>query len=268
MRLPIAPNPTTATDVMTSSSTHPVYPYDADMTIDYTSHLRADGERMASAVGKDLDAHVPTCPAWNVAKLTIHTGQHHRWVADAIRKGGPAPDEPGKPGLRDDALVEWFREGWSDLADLLDRVDDDAPAWTWSGDNRAGFWRRRTTLETLVHRWDAENAVGSPTPLDPELAADGVDEMLFVMAAQGAYHGAPFRMILKTSDAGGAWTVDLDDGHAPLSSKGAVEEDGLLVVGGRAEDVLLFLWGRRGAEAVELHGDEDDRTALLQWVDE
>ncbi len=136
------------------------------MTLDYTAHLRRDGEEMACAVALDLDAHVPTCPAWNVAKLTIHTGQHHRWVADAVRKGGAAPEEPDRPGLRGDALVEWFRAGWTELADLLDSRDDDAPAWSWSGDNRVGFWRRRTALETLVHRWDAQNAVGDAAPLD------------------------------------------------------------------------------------------------------
>ena len=238
------------------------------MTIDYAAHLRSDGEKMARAVARDLDAHVPTCPEWNVAKLTIHTGQHHRWVADAIRKRGAAPENPPKPGLRDAALVEWFRDGWSDLADLLDTVEDDAPAWTWSGDDRAGFWRRRTTLETLVHRWDAENAAGAATPLDPELASDGIDEMLFVMAAQGAYHGAPFRMCLTTSDAGGAWTAELADGQTPRASRGAAQDDGVLEVTGRAEDVLLFLWGRRGAESVELRGDGAARAALLQWVAE
>src|SRR3712207_288750 len=185
------------------------------MTIDYTAHLREDGELMARAVARDLDAHVPTCPAWNVAKLTIHTGQHHRWVADAIRRRGEPPENPGKPGLRGDALVEWLREGWRDLAGLLDATDDAAPAWSWSGDNRAGFWRRRTALETTVHRWDAENAVGEPGPLDPELAADGIDEALFVMAGRGgAYSGRAVRMAVVTTDTGGRWTLALRDGAA------------------------------------------------------
>ena len=155
------------------------------MTIDYTGQLRTNGELMATAVARDLDAHVPSCPEWNVAKLTIHTGQHHRWVADAVRGGGKVPDDPPKPGLRGDELVEWFRQGWADLADLLDASDDETLAWSWSGDNRIGFWRRRTSLETLIHRWDAQNAIGEITALDPELAADTVDEMFFVMGPDG-----------------------------------------------------------------------------------
>jgi uncharacterized protein (TIGR03083 family) len=241
------------------------------MSLDYTVHLRSDGEKMALAVAADLDAHVPTCPAWNVAKLTIHTGQHHRWVADAIRKRGEVPDEPGKPGLRDDALVEWFRDGWRDLADLLDTVADEDPAWTWSGDNRAGFWRRRTALETLVHRWDAENATGRPTPLDPGLSADGIDEMLFVMMGDGVYTGPRFRMGVSASGLTRVWSVDVEDGQTPRAavSDGPVAPGhGVVTVAGAAEDVLLFLWGRRGQEAVTLDGDDAARAALLAWLSE
>ncbi|HYP24258.1 MAG TPA: maleylpyruvate isomerase family mycothiol-dependent enzyme [Actinomycetota bacterium] len=239
------------------------------MTIDYTAHLRADGERMTLAVGRDLDAHVPTCPAWNVAKLTIHTGQHHRWVADAVRKRGEMPEDPPKPGLRGDELVEWFREGWRDLADLLDTVGEDDPAWSWSGDNRAGFWKRRTALETLVHRWDAENAVGSAGALDPELAADGIDEALFVMTGEGgAYDGVAFRMVVTTSDAGGPWTLELVDGRLPRASRELATGDDVVTVSGTAGDVLLFLWGRHGAEAVALDGSEEAKAALLRWTDE
>jgi uncharacterized protein (TIGR03083 family) len=234
------------------------------VTLDYASHLRSDGEKMACAVARDLDAHVPTCPAWNVAKLTIHTGQHHRWVADAVRKRGAEPDDPPKPGLRGDALVEWFREGWRDLAGLLDGVGDDEPAWTWSGDNRAGFWKRRTSLETLVHRWDAENATGEGGPLDPELATDGVDEMLFVMVGQGgAYHGPR----LRVGDTAGAWTLDLEDGRPPRTSSGAAGGADVDVAG-KAGDVLLFLWGRYGADAVHIDGDDAARAALLRWMSE
>lgn len=222
---------------------------------------------MARAVAVDLDAHVPTCPAWNVAKLTIHMGQHHRWVADAVRKRGEPPEEPGKPGLRGDALVAWLREGWATLADLLDSVDDDAPAWTWSRDQRAGFWRRRTALETLVHRWDAQNAVGTPSPLDPALSADGIDEIFFVMIGQGAYDGAAFDMNVSPLDADGSWSLRVEDGKVPDASRAPLDDPDL-TVRGRAEDLLLFLWGRRGCETVEIAGRADATDALLRWVAE
>ena len=243
-------------------------PYDGPVTIDYTAHLRSDGEKMARAVARDLDAHVPTCPAWNVAKLTIHTGGHHRWVADAVRKRGEVPVDPAKPGLRGDALVEWFRDGWRDLADLLEGVGDDDPAWSWAGDNRAGFWKRRTALETLVHRWDAENAVGEGGPLDPELAADGIDEVLFVMVGDESHSGPSFRVVVTTTDTGGRWTLDLTKGEKPHAARDVAEGDDVATVSGTAADVLLFLWGRHGPDAVDIGGDEAVQAALLAWVAE
>jgi uncharacterized protein (TIGR03083 family) len=235
------------------------------MAIDYTGHLRSNGEKMALAATRDLDAHVPTCPDWNVAKLTIHTGQHHRWVADAVRRGGDPPESPPKPGLRGSALVEWFRQGWHDLADLLDGSDDETPAWSWAGDNRVGFWRRRTALETLVHRWDAENAVGTASGLDPELAADGIDEMLFVMMPNGgAYGGEPLKVALETTDAPAAWTLQLEPGEPIRAGRGAGR--GSVSVAGSAENLLLFLWGRYGPQAVEISGDPEHVAALLAWM--
>jgi hypothetical protein len=86
---------------------------------------------------------------------------HHRWVADAVRGGGDPPPEPSKPGLRGDELIDWFRRGWAELADLLDEMDDETPAWSWSGDNRVGFWRRRTALETLVQQMGCRERYGN-----------------------------------------------------------------------------------------------------------
>jgi uncharacterized protein (TIGR03083 family) len=236
------------------------------VSIDYTDQLRHNGELMARAVARDLDAHVPSCPDWNVAKLSIHTGQHHRWVADAIRRGGEPPERPAKPGLRGDELVEWFRVGWSELADLLDTSDDESPAWSWSGDNRVGFWRRRTALETLVHRWDAENAVGDTSPLDPTLSSDCVDEMLFVMAPAGGwtYKGPAARVRLATTDTDDSWTMTLEDGKTPAVARGS---DGSpdVTFEATAADLSLFLWGRLGSDVAKVSGDDALADSVVRW---
>jgi uncharacterized protein (TIGR03083 family) len=239
------------------------------VTIDYTGQLRTNGELMATAVARDLDAHVPSCPEWNVAKLTIHTGQHHRWVANAVRGDGKVPDDPPKPGLRGDELVEWFRQGWADLADLLDASDDETPAWSWSGDNRIGFWRRRTSLETLIHRWDAENATGEITALDPELAADTVDEMLTVMAPDGdwKYKGPDARVRIAASDFDAAWTIALADDETPEVTRGS-DGDVDVTVEAAAQDLSLFLWGRKGSDAVNVTGDEALKGSVVAWLEE
>ena len=239
------------------------------MTIDYTGQLRTNGELMATAVARDLDAHVPSCPEWNVAKLTIHTGQHYRWVADAVRGGGKVPDDPPKPGLRGDELVQWFRQGWIDLADLLDASDDETPAWSWSGDNRIGFWRRRTSLETLIHRWDAENATGEITALDPELAADAVDEMLTVMGPDGdwKYKGTDTSVRIAASDIDAAWTIALADGATPEVTRGS-DGDVDVTVEATAEDLGLFMWGRKGSDALNVTGDDALTGSVVAWLEE
>ena len=239
------------------------------MPIPYTSHLRSDGELLAQAAARDLDAHVPTCPDWNVAKLVIHTGGHHRWVADAVRGGGKPPPEPKKPGLRGDELLEWFRAGWRELADLLDASDDATTAWSWSGDNRVGFWRRRTACETLVHRWDAENAFGEPSPLDAELARDGVDEMFTVFAREpeGAYEGPDARVGLKTD--GATWILGLEHGKTPAFAPATGDAEATDVrIEARAEDLLLFLWGRLGRDVLTVSGDGDLAASILDWLED
>ena len=239
------------------------------MAIDYTKHLRSDGDLMSTAVARDLDAHVPSCPDWNVAKLTIHTGQHHRWVADAVRGRGVPPGNPPKPGLRGDELVEWFRQGWDELADLLEVTDDATRAWSWSGDNRVGFWRRRTSLETLVHRWDAENATGTPTPFDPVLSVDLVDEMFDVHGPHGGweYTGKSARVHLATTDADGVWTLLLKDGETPVVVR---EREGPpdVTVEARAEDLGLFFWGRVGPDVLTTSGDEALTDHIVSWLAE
>jgi uncharacterized protein (TIGR03083 family) len=241
------------------------------MDIDYTKNLRADGEKMAQAAARDLDAHVPTCPEWNVAKLVIHTGQHHRWVADAVRGGGTPPPDPGKPGLRGEELIEWFRRGWRELADLLDESDDETPAWSWSGDNRVGFWRRRTALETVVHRWDTENAVGTGTTLDATLAADGIDEVFFVMMAgdDSPYKGASGLVELATIDTPGAWVLHLEDGKKATASRGSGDRSSgaaIATISAPAERMLLFVWGRLGPEAVTIDGDMSLFEDFHRWA--
>ena len=44
----------------------------------------------------------------------------------------------------------------------------------WADDKTVGYIRRRQAHEALIHRLDAELTAGAVTPLDPDLAADGV----------------------------------------------------------------------------------------------
>lgn len=239
------------------------------MAIDYCSHLRQNGELFVAGARRDMDAHVPSCPEWNVGKLTIHLGIHHRWVAEAVRGGGEAPGNPAKPGLRGDELLQWLSDGVEDLAKLLDESDDATTVWTWSDDKTIGFWRRRTSLETLVHRWDAENATGDTTPMDPEIAADCADEMLTVFVpdagAEATYRGPGGSAVIRPSDFDRPWSLQLEDERVPVLTQG--EPSGAdVTVTASAEDLALLLWGRTKQDVLEVTGDPAIADSFVKWL--
>ena len=53
--------------------------------------------------------------------------------------------------------------------------------WTWTPDHTVGFWSRRMAHEVAVHRWDAQGAAGDPSPIERELAVDGIQEVFDLM---------------------------------------------------------------------------------------
>ncbi|WP_328768346.1 maleylpyruvate isomerase family mycothiol-dependent enzyme [Streptomyces sp. NBC_00286] len=136
----------------------------------------------------DLAVTVPTCPDWTLRELAVHVGGAHRWVEHIVRTGateevqdsqvpdfaGPEHDDPA-------ALDAWLAEGAEKTAATLRTAGPEAAAWTWSWERTAGFWARRMTLETVIHRADAAIAAGAPYELAPELAADAIDEWLQIV---------------------------------------------------------------------------------------
>jgi len=234
----------------------------------YLSALSSDGEALAASAQRNLGASVPSCPGWTTADLVRHTGVVHRHKAEAIRCGGTAyPKDlawvPAPAGA--EALFAWYREGLADLLDVLDAPPDQA-AWSWAGDHRVAFWQRRMAQETLVHRWDAQAAVGQTTPLSAELAADGVDEYLDVWLPRAEQRDdTPSGTVhVHATDADGEWLVRLDEGTVVLTRAHA---RGDVALRGRAEDLLLVLWRRRPLDAVEVLGDRTLAEDLLAWPD-
>jgi hypothetical protein len=80
--------------------------------------------------------------------------------------------------------VDWLSEAHARLLAMFARSEPTTPSYTWwPRDQTVGFWARRMAHETAVHRFDAELADGTPTPIKADLAADGVDEILGVTLA-------------------------------------------------------------------------------------
>jgi hypothetical protein len=125
--------------------------------------------------------------------------------------------------------------------------------------------------ETLVHRWDAEAGAGrleaGTSSMEPSVAADGVDEMLDVfVSATRALHGSPAGPAVRIccTDADGDWYLDLAE--AGERTVHAEPVDVALTMRGRAEALLLLLWGRLDADTagVDLEGDPE---VLTRWAE-
>jgi len=223
---------------------------------DYISALRSNGNAAAQAA-RDLpmETTVPSCPEWNLRDLAHHLGSHHRWVAGNLDQppAGKAFKRREEPPA-DEAIPDWLEAGAEMLATKLAATDPAKPCWTWVPfDDSVGFWARRTTHETAMHRWDAQNAGSAVDAIDAELAADGVDEYLGIL---DAFRGRRFpeagSIHLHSTDTPGEWLVRLDAEGIQLTREHA---KGDVAVRGPASDVLLVLMGRKTMGAVDVFGE-------------
>lgn len=215
-------------------------------------HLRRELNTFEGLLAGDLGAPIEHCGDWTLHDLAEHLGRSNRWAAvAAVEKHGdhraaPAPREPAE-------LVAWFHESSERLLSALDR-DPAEPAWTFFPPHTVGFWRRRRCLEALIHRWDAENALGVTSHFDPELAGEGIAEVIDTMVPRQIEHGrtsGPTHAIrLAATDAGESWLLGPGEPIATISAT--------------AQELLLLLWKR--APADDRFSWAGDREAALEVV--
>lgn len=229
----------------------------------YLAHLAADGARMAElARTADLTARVPTCPDWDLQQLLEHTGMVHRWQTAVVRDDLDHEPWPLPEGLAlqpGEDLAEWFQRGVDEAVAAMGAAEPHEHRWTWfPPDQTAGWYHRRITQETFVHRVDAELAAGVPvSAMDAELAVDGIDEFCDVMIAaanleQQAIGGTGQTLHLHATDADGEWLLTMHADHVDVE-RGHAKGDA--AVRGPAGDLLLFAWGRDPSPAIETFGD-------------
>ncbi|MFD5031428.1 maleylpyruvate isomerase N-terminal domain-containing protein [Streptomyces sp. NPDC058405] len=238
-----------------------------DQIIEQTDRLRA------VLVGADLSVSVPSCPDWTLGQLARHVGGAHRWAETIVRTRAEeavpddqVPDAEGPGDAEPAALDAWLAEGAEKAAATLRAAGPDAPVWSWGWDRSAGFWARRMTHETVVHRADAALAAGIAYEAEPEVAADTIDEWLQCVAFAQA-HGDAEAAELR----GGGRSIHLHATDAPdgLDAEWLIEfgEDGFswrrghekatVALRGPLSDVLRVFYRRLPADSdrVEVLGD-------------
>jgi uncharacterized protein (TIGR03083 family) len=245
--------------------------------ITYTEAIRANGRALASAATQaGPEAKVPTCPDWTVRDLVQHLGGVHRWATSIVATPRVEPwnvDLPEVVGTwpSDADLADWLNDGADALATTLEAADPALECYTFlAATSPLAMWSRRQAHETAIHRLDAEHAVvgsgdASAVPslvFDPELAADGIDELLTLMVPRRLRRERPEvegTVLFHAADAGRAWLVQLKRGEIPeVGPAGDLEADASVV--GTADAVYRAAWHRPSTAIIT--GDRDLVEAL------
>jgi len=226
--------------------------------------LAGDGALLSGTARRDLDAAVPPCPGWAVRDVLTHTAEVYEHKLACIALGAaPKPWPPQWPADRDP--LDWYADAHHRLLDVLTSTDPATPAYSWwPPDQTVGFWVRRMAQETAVHRVDVQSAFDAVTPIDDELATDGVDEVLVVMLsgdwAEAPVDPAAVGKRIEVATGGRSWLVgfaaediEVSAADGPQSAGGAGSVDA--GVQGAPSSVLLWLWGRAADDEVTVSGD-------------
>lgn len=168
------------------------------------------------------------------------------------------------------------------LAELLAEFEKHEPtdsAATWyPPDQSVGFWIRRMAQETVIHRVDAELAIGEVTAIPSDLAVDGIDEVLGIFLGWGSIEAirregpdswpalarADERVVVVRGDDSG-WSVLPTPTGVQVSP--GVTPDPAATVSGDPVDILLWLWRRAGDDNLTVWGDVGPVSLLHDLMD-
>ncbi len=246
----------------------------------FFAELRACTAELARIVGGDLERPVPTCPGWTFRQLATHVGRGHRWAAQIVAARATAPIPPREVAdgklPEDPALhASWLNTGADQVIEAVTAAGEDL-VWTPAGIRPASTWARRRAHEAAVHLADAQLAAGLDVDLAPEVAADGVDEWLGLIAAGTAdpagaraaeLRGDGQSLHIHATDPGlsgtGEWLVTRTPSGVTVT-RGHGKAD--VAVRGPAVSLLLVLTRRipPSGPGVEIFGDQ---ALLAHWLE-
>jgi uncharacterized protein (TIGR03083 family) len=223
-------------------------------------HLDTEARRVAMLDPVSLTAPVPWCGDWYVRDVVGHLSGVQRWGTQLSSQPGtwvrrrdmePAPAGP--------EVLAWFEAGIDPMLAVFAGADLDVVVNTWAGERPRSWWLRRLLHETAVHRWDVEAAsagIDQATPIDPEVAVDGIDELFenFLPLAAERLAGDGETMHLHATDAAGEWQLTFTSAGVDVERTHA---KGDVAARGPASELLLLLWTRRSPTetAADVFGD-------------
>jgi MDMPI C-terminal domain/Mycothiol maleylpyruvate isomerase N-terminal domain len=158
-------------------------------------------------------------------------------------------------------LAASLTEAAAALRASLAEAGPDAQMWCPIGDGGAAFYARRFTYETAMHRADAALALGVEYTLDPDVAADGVDEWMELGCLPFHFEVHPWmRELLAPGRTIGLHATDTD-AHWLLDLTGDViawrraDERAAAEIRAPVTDLLLTIYRRRPVAGLDVTGD-------------
>lgn len=235
----------------------------------YLAAVVENGVDIARTVQTAPNKHVPSCPDWRLRNLGFHIACVMNLWAGIARRASleRRPLGFGMQQPEDSNLEQFVRAEVTALVDVLSDVSDDRPGWTWWGDSTVRWLPRVVAIETMIHRWDATNALGKPATIASALGADGVVEFFDVWThyADPPPEGLVGSFALEATDVGIRWLVNV--GTSPLPTIIATDAVGeaSASVRGTAAELLLLLWRRLPHEALTITGNRDFVARFLAY---
>jgi uncharacterized protein (TIGR03083 family) len=218
-------------------------------------------------------APVPTCPDWTVLDLVAHQGMVHRWAAAIVRGESPTDDEVAgfdEAGRTSPDPLTWLRDGAVEVTRAVSGAPGGREHLVFLNDApEQGFWARRQCHETTIHAVDALAASlgrapgGEETWIDPELARDGIDELLggFLTRPRSRLRCEDdATLAVVPTDADEWWEVTLGPRPAVVTRQAAPYDERDLdpdwELTGSSVELYLRLWNR---------GDATERAETGDW---
>jgi uncharacterized protein (TIGR03083 family) len=231
----------------------------------YVEVLAAESQAFIAAVVESLDAPVTHLGDWTGLDLAIHQGSIWQFATANVVAAGDKPHFadpwPGEGGANS-AIPGWLTVSRDRMLEVLTSAEPSAPARSFAeNDQTAGFWQRRMVAETVVHRWDAQSIADAAQPIDPIVAADGIDEY----AQVGLQYSSSRKnriypstsLHLHCTDTEGEWMLIGDDGPNVTVTREHGKGDAAIRCD--ASTLLLWIWGR-DAGSIEIFGDAEVAT--------
>jgi len=226
---------------------------------EFVDAIEREVDRIADAANRGaMTDPSPTCPAFTKRELISHIGEFVGLWTHLICEGRDVEKTPySELGEQDpstwlaglgEAMVGQFRSTHADQA-----------MWTWNPDEqRVGFAARRACHELSIHRVDIELISGASSAVEAHVAADGIDEVMF-LAARGASmgyrpSGSGETMHLHGTDVDDAeWMIHLDPDNVTATHEHAKAD---LAIRASVSDLEMLLYQRPTLGAVDYFGDK------------